>query len=173
MTDRIVAELLEAEGWPAFTDDPRDKGGATKGGITLATLSEWLGRAATVAELRDLPQATAEAIYSKRFITGPGFDGIADELLRWQVVDCGVLSGPRRAVEWLQFAADVKVDGQLGPKTLAAVNGGKAHRIGLRLACSRARFMARVVERDHDQAKWVAGWIARALRFVELEAGRG
>lgn len=172
MSDRIIAHILEVEGWPKYTNAPADRGGPTKGGITLATLSAWRGRPCSIADLQNLQQPEAESIYRQVFIVGPRFDRIVDELLRFQVVDCGVHSGPRRAVEWLQFVVEAKVDGVLGPVTLAAVNGADPHRLALRLAAARVRFLARLIERDRTQAKWANGWMSRAMRFVEMESWR-
>ncbi len=170
---RIIAHLLEVEGWPAFTNDPDDRGSATKGGITLATLSAHRGRPCTVAELQALPQSEAEAIYRQRFITGPRFDRVEDELLRWQLVDASVLSGPARVTRWLQEAAGIlPADGILGSKTTAAVNATSAHRLGLRVAALRAEFLGRLIEADRTQAKYAAGWMVRAMRFIELESDR-
>lgn len=172
MTDRIIAHLLEDEGWPAYTDAPADKGGPTKGGVTLATLSAHRGHSCTIADLKALQQAEAEAIYRQRFIAGPHFDGVVDELLRWQVVDAGVLSGPARVTRWLQEAVGAPVDGILGPRTLTAINAAPAHRVALLFAAKRIPFLGRLIEADRSQAKWAAGWFARAARFVELEADR-
>src|SRR3990167_11048904 len=96
----ILAHIFQIEGWPAFTDDPTDRGGSTKGGITLAALQAWRGRPTTKAELRNLTKAEAGDIYRSRYIAP--FEAVEDELLRWQVVDAGVLSGPARAARWLQ-----------------------------------------------------------------------
>ena len=49
----IIDALLNVEGWPQYTNRPSDKGGPTKGGITLPALSEYLGRPATIEELVD------------------------------------------------------------------------------------------------------------------------
>jgi lysozyme family protein len=171
--DPIVGHLLKAEGWPAYTDHPADRGGPTKGGITLATLREHRGGPVSAADLRALGEDEARAIYFQRYLKGPGFDGIGDELLRWQAVDAGVLSGPSRAARWLQEAAGVvPADGKVGPKTLAAVNGQDAHRVSLRLCAARTRGLMRIVAGDATQAVWAAGWANRALSFLDKEAAR-
>ncbi len=171
--DPIVSYLLEAEGWPEYTDRSADRGGPTKGGITLATLREHRGTVASAADLRALGEDEARAIYFRRYLAGPGFDGIRDDLLRWQVVDAGVLSGPSRAARWLQEAAGVApADGKVGPKTLAAVNSQDAHRVALRLCAARTRGLMRIVAGDATQAVWASGWANRALSFLDKEASR-
>jgi lysozyme family protein len=129
----IIGQILEREG-SRFTNDPRDSGGPTKYGITQRTLSSFLGRAATLAEVRDMTEATARAVYSSLYITKPGYmpiqklsDRIADE-----VIDTGVNCGTARATMFLQRAlnglnrngqdyADIKEDGDCGPATVGAL----------------------------------------------------
>lgn len=172
MSRRIIDHLLEIEGWPVYTDSPADRGGPTKGGITLSTLRAWRGTTVTVADLKALQQPEAERIYQRLFIEAPRFDKIVDELLRFQLVDSGVLSGPERATTWLQTAAGVIADGALGPKTLAVVNVSSAHWLALRVAAARIRFLGRLIERERVQAVYAAGWMARATTFLDLEAER-
>ena len=57
--DTAVAFTLREEG--GFTDDPRDPGGATNLGITLATLTHWRGRPATADDVRQLTVVEADA----------------------------------------------------------------------------------------------------------------
>ncbi len=171
--ERVLDAIVAAEGWPHYTEAPGDRGGPTKGGITLATLRGWLNPSATREDLQELELEHARAIYRRRFILDPGFLEISDELLRYQVVDAGVHSGPRRASRWLQQAVGgVTVDGRVGPKSLAAVNDADPHRLGIRFAVLRLRFLGELIERDRSQAKWADGWVTRATSFLDLEAER-
>lgn len=171
--DTILDETLEAEGWPKFTNHPADRGGPTRGGITLATLREWRGKPVTVDDVRNLTEAEARAIYTARYVTGPHLERIVDSLLRWQVVDAGILSGPKRAVEWLQeVAGGLKVDGHLGPITATRVNSLSPHWLGVRYAARRTRFLASIVASNPTQARWLNGWTNRATAFLDREADR-
>jgi lysozyme family protein len=110
--------ILQNEG--GFVDDAADPGGATNLGITLDTLSSWLGQAATVEDVRALTPATVAPIY---------------QALYWNVAHCencpagvdlmvfdeAVNQGPGRAVCTLQAALGVAVDGLFGPATQAAL----------------------------------------------------
>ncbi len=168
--DPIVSAILHEEGWPKYTDSHADRGGPTKGGITLATLSRWRKRSSTIEALKALTEAEAREIYREEYVVGPGFDAIRDGLLRHQVVDAGVTSGPVRPSRWLQDLVGVAQDGKLGPKSLAAINAADPHELALRFAVRRIAFFAALVERDHGQAKWLNGWIARTSRFILREA---
>ena len=167
----IVNHILQAEGWPAYTNHAADRGGPTKGGITLKTLRS-IHPAASIDDLKKLSEAEARNIYETQYIISPGFGAIRDDLLRWQVVDAGILSGPHRATIWLQEAADADADGVLGPKTITAVNARSAHSVALRFCAARARGLMRIVSTDRQQAIWAAGWMNRCMSFLELEASR-
>lgn len=103
-----------------FADDPRDPGGATMLGITQGTLSHWLGRQASVDEVRALAPATVAPIYRALYwntVQGDALPGGVDLL----VFDESINSGPSRAARTLQEAVGAVADGMIGPATLAAV----------------------------------------------------
>jgi len=162
--EALISEIMRSEGWPKFTDAPHDRGGPTKGGITLLTLSRFFGRPATLTELKELPEATARLIYERLFIIWPGFEQILDEQLRHYVVDIGVTSGTTRAIRYLQRQVGAKDDGYFGPVTAIAVNGADPVKLLHRLIAYRATKMAADVQDNPDQLKWIEGWIARAVK---------
>jgi|TARA_B100001013_G_scaffold331313_2_gene246805 lysozyme family protein len=163
----ILEEVLEREGWPAYAVHPNDRGGPTKGGITLRTLESWRGRRCTRAELQRLPKDEALAILKRRYVDANGINRVVNETLRAQVIDNAVLSGPMLAVQDLQRSLEtVEVDGIIGPKTLAAVDAVGSHAVGLRLAVARSIRLCRHVVKNPDQAVFLVGWMKRCLSFV-------
>lgn len=104
-------------GW---SDHSRDPGGKTNWGVTQATLSKYLGRAATVTEIRELTKAKAEVIYKEMFWAPVGGEDLPPGV-DLCVYDFGVNSGPLRGVKSLQTALGVKADGWVGVETLKAV----------------------------------------------------
>lgn len=164
--ETIIDGILEREG-NVFTNDPADAGGPTKFGITQGELSAWLGHAASIDEVRNLTEDDARMIYRDQYVEACGFGGIEDAALQALVVDCGVLHGRGTAARWLQEAAGAKVDGQVGPKTLAAVNGARPLQIYLRICAARWRFMGKITQ-DHPQnLKWLEGWCNRGSSFID------
>lgn len=128
--DTMIDGILDREG--GYVDHPSDPGGATNWGITqrVARANGYHGH------MSQLPKATARAIYRREYIEKPGFLGIAeiDLAVAEEVVDSGVNCGQDRAAKWYQTALnlfnrrgadypDIKVDGDIGAKTLAAHRG--------------------------------------------------
>lgn len=104
-------------GW---SDHPSDPGGKTNWGITQATLSAYLGRPASTAEIRTLSKAQAKLIYASQYWDNVGGD-VLPAGVDLCVYDFGVNSGPSRAVRSLQAALGVKADGWVGEITLDAL----------------------------------------------------
>jgi lysozyme family protein len=111
MFEAEIARVIEREGGGVYTNRPSDRGGPTRWGVTLATLEHVLGRPCTADDVRRLTATDAIQIYREEFVLRPGFDRIPDPLLREQVIDFGVVSGPARAVRWLQRVMGTPVTG--------------------------------------------------------------
>lgn len=112
-----VALVLAHEG--GFVDHPHDPGGATRFGITQATLARARGGRASPADVRRLSVEEAKTIY-RRFYWDPIR---ADDLpagLDLAAFDFAVHSGPTRSARTLQAVLGVAADGVVGPQTLAA-----------------------------------------------------
>lgn len=121
MLDKFDAcHAITAKWEGGWSDHPADPGGKTMYGITQATLSAYLGRPATNAEIRALSKAQATAIYRERYWKRVGGDQLPSGV-DLCVYDFGVNSGPDRAVKSLQTALGVKADGWVGELTLSAI----------------------------------------------------
>lgn len=117
---RCVKQVLAAEGWDTYTNDPRDPGGPTRYGVTLRTLSAHRGHPCIAADVKNLTEDEALAIYRAEYwhpIAGDQLPGGVSLM----TFDCAVNQGPGHAIRWLQAAAGVPADGAIGPMTLAAV----------------------------------------------------
>lgn len=137
--DACIAIVRRYEG--GFVDHPRDPGGATHMGITARRLAEWRGVGAVSREaLRALGWEEARAIYHQGYWQNIRAESLPKgiDLL---VLDAAVNNGPRRAVEWLQACLGVKVDGQVGPKTLAAAHAAAAVPLIRAYGARRLRFL--------------------------------
>jgi lysozyme family protein len=156
--DALIADIIRREG--GFVDDPDDAGGATKYGITKATLSRWRQRRVTTAEVAALTVEEATDIYRAQYIDQPGFASLP-EPLRAQVVDFGVNAGPAQATRLLQRAVGVREDGMLGPVTRAALAARDLDAVHLDVWRQRVRFYAHLVAQRPTQVKFLDGWLNR------------
>ena len=131
----LIDQLIAREG--GFVDDPADRGGATRWGITVA-----VARAnGYQGAVRDLPKGVAAAIYERVYWRGPGFDRIAARAPRLaaEMFDTGVNMGTGVATGFLQRALnalnrgasdfpDLALDNTIGAATLAALDAFLARR---------------------------------------------
>jgi lysozyme family protein len=123
--DACLRLVLGAEG--GYVDDPDDSGGATKFGITLATLQTWrhrqgLTEPVTAQTVQALTRDEACEIYRTNYWNVLR----CSELPRGVdlvVFDFGVNAGTGRSAQTLQKVVGVEQDGSIGPITLHAVSG--------------------------------------------------
>jgi lysozyme family protein len=163
----ILREVLEREGWPAYTNHPQDRGGPTKGGITQRTLEQWRQRRCTRQELKRLDEGEALRILYRRYVETNGIYRLTDAVLQEQVIDDAVHSGPRIAVKDLQTTLDVTADGIIGSITLGAIDSyTEAKELHRKIAMTRALRLAKFVQKNPDQLVFLVGWLRRALSFV-------
>jgi lysozyme family protein len=170
-SDKIIDDIIQAEG-SHYTNASADCGGPTKYGITQQTLAAWRKAPTSAQNVADLTEAEAREIYRARYITGPNFDKIADADLQELLVDSGVQFGPGDAIAWLQQAAsalgsELKVDGELGSKTLSTVNAQDGSALYRRVLALRLRKRGRRITARPDQAVFAAGWLSRDAAFLE------
>lgn len=165
----LVNRVLGREG--AFVDDPADPGGATNWGITGRTLALWRNlTSVTAAQVRAMPRGEAFAIYRHDYVIMPGFVSLPLELADL-VIDTGVLHGQDTAGRWLQQAlGGLKIDGNVGPKTIAAVAAltpDALRRVFLRICAMRVRDEGRQITAQPKKARFAAGWMQRVSRFID------
>lgn len=165
MTDLAFDLLMKHEG--GFVHDPKDHGGATNMGITIATLSAYLGRAASVQEVRDLTREMAKAIYSQFYWNPLNLDQIENPRLQTAIFDQGVLNGTRTAAERIQSVVGVKVDGEIGPITLAAINSFDVS-ILTRFVCNMQLRYVSICLNDDTQMRFLEGWMRRTHDLLLL-----
>lgn len=165
----IVARTLDAEG--VLSDNAADRGGITKYGVTIPTMTEYLGRQATPSDIRALTRDTAIDVYYKLYWLRPKINSLPPALAE-VVFDFAVNSGRGRAIKALQHAVGVPEDGNLGPQTVAQVELIIA-RVGLRRFCNeyviaRGHFLMRLVQSDPSQLPFLDGWFERDVRKLDF-----
>lgn len=110
--------LLKHEG--GFVNHPKDPGGMTNLGVTKNTWEAYVGHPVTEADMRALTASTVAPMYRRKYWDACQCDDLP-EGLDYAVFDFAVNSGPGRAAKTLQTLLSVPADGDIGPKTLAAI----------------------------------------------------
>lgn len=159
-----LAEVLKHEG--GYVDHPKDPGGATNRGVTLATLSAWLGRPATKAEVKALTVEAVTPIYRKNYWDVVRGDDLPPGVAL-MVFDLAVNSGPDRAARFLQEALGVGVDGRIGPLTLEKANSTPALDTINKLRDRRERFYRGL----STFSTFGTGWLRRLEAVTKLARG--
>jgi lysozyme family protein len=164
----IIAGIIAREG--DFVDNPADRGGPTKFGITLATLQAWRGYPVNAGDVEAMEEAEAWRIYRKNYLEDTGIEKIPNAELRGVVLDAAVNHGPGQAIRQLQRALGCPADGILGPNTLAAIPYLEPRRVAIRQLAQRARFYGKLISADHSQAEFAEGWSNRLAELMESVA---
>lgn len=164
---KLINDVLLREG-STYTNDPNDRGGPTKYGIDLATLSAKLGRQATAADVEALTETAARAIYLSEYWTKPHFDVIEDQALAELVFDSGVQHGPERVTLWLQTILGMVVDGNLGDHSQQALKDCVPAHVYRVLLARRIMFYGEVITNDisRREAANAKGWMHRMSPFI-------
>lgn len=163
--EAVVIDVMEAEG--LYSNRRNDRGGPTKYGITQAALSAYRRQNATVEDVQNLTKEEAASIYSQRYV--PKFLFITDSDLFRFVVNAAVNHGPTRAAKMLQAAVGVKEDGLIGPITREAVLNADLHTMYRKLVAARANFYGDILQRDHSQWEFAAGWFHRLAKDMDTK----
>jgi lysozyme family protein len=165
--DRALAATLKHEG--GWADHPKDPGGATMKGVTLATFRRLVNPKATKADLKAITADEVSTVYRKGFWS----QIMADEMpagVDFAVFDYAVNSGPSRAVKAVQSLCGLEgndVDGVVGPQTLKAISETDEEDLIMELCAQRLAF----VKRLKTWPTFGKGWESRiaAVRKLALE----
>jgi len=181
--DSLIDDVIGREG--GYSNHPADRGGPTRWGVT-----ERVARAHGFAgDMRGFPRAQAVAVYRRLYWLNPGYDRVAERAPRIaaELFDTGVNMGPATATGFLQRAlnalnrgasdyADIALDGAIGSRTLAALDGFLARRRaageGVLLKAIEAlqgeRYMTLAERRPANEA-FLYGWLANRIGSVATD----
>lgn len=177
--DNVAAKLRGKEG--GYVDHPSDRGGETNHGITVGTAR----RHGYMGSMRSMPWETALSIYERVYFFEPNFDAVAElnTPIAVELIDTGVNMGQRWPCIWLQQSlnalnrrgkdfADVKVDGDIGPATVAALKAYLARRgqPGVRvllkmLNCLQGARYIDITPNNDQNEDFVFGWFAERVEL--------
>lgn len=168
-----------------YVNDPTDRGGPTRYGITEKVARQWGYK----GNMRDFPKhcdaltpVCSDIIYKTDYIDKPGFFPFAsmEPAVLDELVDSAVLHGPNKPSRWLQLALNaecgskLKVDGAVGPATVGAYAGCRVTKDPLYLCVAVLNRMDKAQEAYFDaiiayrpsQKRFERGWKRARLNNV-------
>lgn len=155
--DTIFKLVIGEEG--GYVNDPKDRGGPTKFGVTQATLSAWRRHPVQAADVQRLGIDEAKLIFKMQYwdkVQGnklpPGVDLC--------VTDAAFNSGPGRAAKLLQQTLGVTQDGVVGEKTLAALGTRQPEDVVEAFSRNRLAFL----KTTYGWGRFGKGWTNRVNR---------
>lgn len=156
---RAFAQVLIIE--DGYVDDPDDKGGETKYGISKASFPN--------EDIRNLTLDRAMELYEKCYWKPMCLSQIANQEIAEELFDTAVNMGVKQAVRIAQeaigllpFHPGLKVDGVMGPQTLSAINSYRHHRTLLKVLNGlQFEHYRKIVKSHPSQAKFFRGWMRR------------
>ena len=164
-----VQSVFAEEG--SFVQDPADRGGATKYGISLRWLqslgelpAHWgIDNPVTVETIRALTREHALFLYRTYFWNPHRYERLVHQRIATKAFDCTVNAGSRASHTALQWALrasgveTVRIDGFLGTQTINAANAADPQVL---LAAFRSEIAGhyRLLKQPHFES----GWLARA-----------
>ncbi len=164
--------LISVEG--GYTNDPKDSGGETIWGVTVAVARKF----GYVGDMKDMTKDQAKAIYLEMYWVQPSFDKVADvsPAVALELFDTGVNMGTGTAAKFLQRALnvlnnggtmfpDMVVDGGIGSKTMGALStflekrqvGGVRVLLGMLNGQQCVKYMELAESRPKDES-FEFGW---------------
>lgn len=167
--ERCLEHTLGIEG--GYSDHKNDRGGATKYGITVSTLTRHRKGWVTKEDVNNLSLEEAKRIYEKDYWHYMRLGEVKSETVQLILFDVGVNRGPDASIRNLQvvlrryYRKQIAVDGIMGPQTLSAMDDVDTDSLARKLIQSVQLDYVEIVKRNPPQAVFLKGWINRTHRL--------
>lgn len=154
-----------------YVNDRFDSGGPTNFGITIHTLGRWRGKPVTESDVKNLEIAEAKAIMEKLYWKPIRADEIVNDTVLIVFFDASILFGVVGASKAMQLAlislgADLKADGAIGPKTVAAINSAEPKALVAAFSKELKLRIASIFEAKPETKRFKNGWTKRLERYA-------
>jgi len=115
-----INRVIYIEG--GFVNNPADKGGPTKYGITQAVYDKFIGRKSSIDEIKNMPIGNAVAIYKKNYWDKIRGDEINSYAVAYAIFDQAVNWGLDKAIKRTQRVLNEPETGTLTNAQLSLLN---------------------------------------------------
>lgn len=170
---KALAFTLVNEG--GFVNNPNDPGGATNKGITISTLSDWLGIEASVDDVKNISNDVVSAIYGQNYWNPVAGDHLKSQAVATAIFDLGVNTGPTTSIRMAQACASIisgqriSIDGLMGPGSIAAINTIiDEEEFIMAFASSTLNHYVDLIRKNASLKVFLNGWRNRAFRYITL-----
>lgn len=159
--------IIAKEG--GYIDDPYDKGGATKYGISSRFIK---ANDLKIKNVQELTLLQAKEIYSIFFWHPLKIDKINDSTVQLFLFDTAVNCGKEKAVFLLQDSINsishIAVDGKIGNETIGTCNSITSQPKSCKLLkqlllASRISYYMHIINSNESQRRFLKGWVNRTL----------
>ncbi len=164
--DRAFLHIIAVEG-TAYTNDPSDRGGETRYGISRSTYERYTGKRANQGEIRLMSLSYAKEIYRVLFWAYIKGDQLPDKI-GLALFDQAVNRGVPAAIRLLQAAMGIKADGILGPKTIAKIKEENEVVLLYKFCRECQLSYVRIVQANPSQIRFLAGWSNRLWELMSV-----
>ena len=164
---KLVPHILQWEG--GFVNDPLDKGGATKYGVTLDTWKA-VGKDKDgdgdidsddikILSVDDFMMVLKKYYWDRWQADRIDSQSIANFLVDW------VYNSGSYGIKIPQKLLGVDDDGDVGDLTIEAINKAHPYLLFLQLTDARREFVHDIVKNNPKQARFLQGWLNRINTF--------
>jgi lysozyme family protein len=161
MSDFAIAVFNTLINEGGFVDNPADPGGRTNFGITQRDLVLTMpGKDVATLTAADASQWYETTTQPQRY-NNPLYWDIESQGVASKVFDLGVLFGVGTVVQFLQGILKLKVDGNFGPVSLAAVNGAEPFSLLTAIKTVLVQHALDIGAERPAERQFVTGWIRR------------
>lgn len=148
-----------------------DSGGQTIAGIARNYHPEWIGWKLVDSGDRksDALMTAIIAFYDVKFWSKIKGSELISQCLAEELFDFGMNSSPANSIKYAQVCVNCTPDGDLGPKTLEALNACNTDGFKNKFALMRIGHRIRRCKQNATQKKFLVGWITRDLRSLSSD----
>jgi lysozyme family protein len=153
----IKKSVMKTEG--GFSNNPDDKGGATNKGITLQTYSQFLGRPASVEELKNISDKDVDSIFS-RYYNEAGGDRIKDPRIQEVLTDQNYNKGTN-FLNRINDMLGTPRGSSLSQEAIDRINNMDPDQFIAAVLQSEREIYKKIAEKDPSQKQFSRGWDLR------------
>lgn len=154
--EKAIVKTLAHEGGAKFTEDPNDRGGATKYGISQRSYPN--------LDIKNLTEKEARAIYKRDFWDRIRGDEIESQVIAENLFDTCVNMGVRTGSRLAQIALNITpADGIIGSASLEHINAASEAEFISNYTIAKIARYAHICNKDKTQSRYLLGWINRTL----------